>query len=141
MTKTTTLDSVTVGELRSLIHYDGPEADTLAEALANMAAGADAFEQHVAEQYERQRALDAWLAARTAARREAFTAALAKQPKPHGPQAHAAARLAAHEARLEFERQNPLPEGLPEALLVERPSLVERVVQKVTGKPEPGLVA
>jgi hypothetical protein len=115
-----------------VLNWSGDESATVAEILERVAAANAATAEHEAGQRECQAARDEWLAGREAARRQAFTAALARQPKPHGPQAHAEAREAAHEARLEFERRNPLPAGLNPAILGDKDrGLLRRAAEKV----------
>jgi hypothetical protein len=133
-----TLPDMTLAELRAVLGWSGNEHVPISEILAQtVAASGAAAEQHQAQQREREGARDAWLAGREAARREAYSASLARARKPAGPDAHADAREVAHAARVEYERTHPLPDGLNPAILAEQPSLVQRVVQKVKGKPEP----
>ena len=126
-----TLDTLTVGELRALLHYSGPEADTLAEALESMAAATTSTAEHELEQATMQRARDDWMAGRDLVCREAASAAIAEHADEGEPRAHAAGRKAAHEARVRYERQHPPPPGLPQGQLAEQPTLAKRIAEKV----------
>ena len=125
-----TLDTLTVGELRTVLNW-GDERATVAEVLAQHAAATAATAEHELEQATMQRARDDWMAGRDLVCREAADAAIAEHADEGEPRAHAAGRKAAAEARAKYERTHPLPPGLPQSQLAEQPSLVERIAEKV----------
>jgi hypothetical protein len=127
----TTLDTLTVAELRAVLNWGGDERTTVGEALESMAAATTATAEHELEQATMQRARDDWIAGRDLACREAADAAIAEHADEGEPRAHAAGRKAAGEARVRYERTHPLPPGLPPGRLAEQPTLAKRIAEKV----------
>lgn len=103
-----TIDTLTVGEFRRLMHYDGPDSDTVAQALERIAAGDQAQADHEAATM----AYNAYVARRDQRRDDAVESAALKANRAaarEGDGAKMAARRNARvQAHAEFEDREPL---------------------------------
>lgn len=102
-------DSLTVGDLRALIHYDGPETDTLGDALAQINAATAASRENETAWAEHLARCEVWIAGRDEAARDAHAQAVAASTRGGRGAVNAAGQDAGRAAAKDYEERVPRP--------------------------------